>query len=247
MENEMTVYEPEKDLSMARPPNIVLEEAKTAAKALGDILSKKKKPVIMNGEQYLEFEDWQTVGRFYGITAKEDEDAEIVEIGGAIGFKASSVALRSDGAVISRATAYCMNDEQNWKTKPLFQLASMAQTRANSKALRNVLAWVVVLAGYKPTPAEEMEGVDGKGTLKEPQKKNGEKEVKDPNAPATEAQTKALHSILGHLKITDDFAKHSKVSQILGLQSVIESFSKLTKGQASASIEALQKEAQEKK
>ena len=159
MENELTVYEAEKDLSMARPPNIVLEEAKTAAKALGDILSKKKKPVIMNGEQYLEFEDWQTVGRFYGITAKEDEDAQIVEIGGAIGFKASSVALRSDGAVISRATAYCMNDEQNWKTKPLFQLASMAQTRANSKALRNVLAWVVVLAGYKPTPAEEMEGV----------------------------------------------------------------------------------------
>jgi hypothetical protein len=33
----------------------------------------------------------------------------------------------------------------------------MAQTRACAKALRNVLAWVVVLAGYAPTPAEEME------------------------------------------------------------------------------------------
>lgn len=83
--------------------------------------------------------------------------------------------------------------------------------------------------------------------IQEPQKKNGEREIKNPNAPATEAQTKALHSILGHLKVTDDFAKHSKVSQILGLQSVIESFSKLTKGQASTAIEALQKEAQDKK
>jgi len=39
---------------------------------------------------------------------------------------------------------------------PLHQIASMAQTRACAKALRNVLSWVVVLAGYKPTPAEEM-------------------------------------------------------------------------------------------
>jgi len=49
---------------------------------------------------------------------------------------------------------------------PWFQLASMAQTRAGAKALRNRLAWVVVLAGYKPTPAEEMT----EGTASEAQK-----------------------------------------------------------------------------
>jgi hypothetical protein len=32
----------------------------------------------------------------------------------------------------------------------------MAQTRACAKVLRTCLAWVVVLAGYEPTPAEEM-------------------------------------------------------------------------------------------
>jgi hypothetical protein len=32
----------------------------------------------------------------------------------------------------------------------------MAATRAQSRALRGVLAWVLVLAGYKATPAEEM-------------------------------------------------------------------------------------------
>lgn len=41
---------------------------------------------------------------------------------------------------------------------PLFQLRSMAQTRACAKALSNLFKWVVVLAGYKPTPAEEMTG-----------------------------------------------------------------------------------------
>jgi hypothetical protein len=43
---------------------------------------------------------------------------------------------------------------------PMFQLRSMAQTRAAAKALRNALAWVVVLAGYRPTPAEELEHVE---------------------------------------------------------------------------------------
>ena len=42
---------------------------------------------------------------------------------------------------------------------PLFQLESMSQTRAMAKALRSCYAWVVVLAGYASTPAEEMDGV----------------------------------------------------------------------------------------
>jgi hypothetical protein len=42
--------------------------------------------------------------------------------------------------------------------KPLFQLRSMAQTRASAKALRSLFSWVVVLAGYRPQVAEEMTG-----------------------------------------------------------------------------------------
>jgi len=80
-----------------------------------------------------------------------------VEIFGIKGAKARAevIDLRT-GMVVGGAEAYCMRDEENWKEKPWFQLASMAQTRAGAKALRNVLAWVVVLAGYRPTPAEEL-------------------------------------------------------------------------------------------
>lgn len=191
--------------TMANPPEAVLAEAQGAAVALQGVISQKPKKVVMGGEQYLEFEDWQTLGRFYGITAGEEKEPEFVEFGEVRGFKATSVALRGD-KVISRATAFCMTDEEKWgqRTKyeyhmaleaggtareeesdknewvwednpkkegkrpkrirvaagvesvPLFQLASMAQTRANAKVLRNVLSWVAVLAGYRPTPAEEM-------------------------------------------------------------------------------------------
>lgn len=148
------------NVSMAidRAPQTVLSEAHQAAKALQDVVSKKARKVMFNGEQYLEFEDLQTLGRFYGVTAGQEGDSEFCNIGGADGAKAKAVAMRG-GQIISRATAYCMRDEPNWKVKPWFQLASMAQTRANAKVLRNVLAWVVVLAGYKATPAEEMDGL----------------------------------------------------------------------------------------
>jgi hypothetical protein len=151
-------------VAVARPPDVVLAEARRAAVALADVVSNKKKPVVFNGEQYLEFEDWQTVGRFYGLTARV-VDTKPLEMAGATGFEARAEALViATGQVVSGAEAMCMNDEPNWAKKPLFQLRSMAQTRACAKALRNVLAWVVVLAGYKATPAEEMTGQERSGS-----------------------------------------------------------------------------------
>lgn len=144
---------------MENAPELVLAEAQKAAAALKKVIQGKPKPVVINGETYLEFEDWQTVGRFYGYTAGAEGAPEFVELGGARGFKATAVAIDQHGVVRSRATAYCMDDEDRWGKAPTYQLASMAQTRANAKALRNVLSWVTVLAGYKATPAEEMDGV----------------------------------------------------------------------------------------
>ena len=207
MPNDVMTIEAEvlADLTIKRPPATVLEEARQAAVALKDVLDSKPNKVMMNEEQYLEFEDWQTVGKFYGVTCCEEGDPVYVEFGLTKGFKASSVALHN-GKTISRATAFCLTDEEKWGERkkyawayckksggtsvddpgpaeiiwmpnpnkpgrsmpkkeriqlgveqvPFYQLASMAQTRANSKVLRNVLSWVVVLAGYKPTPAEEM-------------------------------------------------------------------------------------------
>jgi len=141
---------------LPRAPEVVLQEAQRAALALQRVVAGKKKPVIFKGEQYLEFEDWQTVGKFYGLCARTFE-ATPVEIFGVKGAKArAEVVDLGTGQVVGGAEAYCMRDEENWAAKPWFQLASMAQTRAGAKALRNVLAWVVVLAGYRPTPAEEL-------------------------------------------------------------------------------------------
>jgi ElaB/YqjD/DUF883 family membrane-anchored ribosome-binding protein len=194
-------------IAIRREPTLVLAEAHKAALALHDVISKKPKKVVFNGEQYIENEDWQTIGHFYGITAKIESDS-FVQFGDVRGFEATAVALDRAGREVSRAVAMCLNDEENWgprpkyewhyvrksdgktvaddpgrdeiiwegpqgKAKPkklrvrvadeptpLFQLRSMAQTRACSRVLRQVLGFVPVLAGYRPTPMEELQGAE---------------------------------------------------------------------------------------
>lgn len=194
----------EAGMVLSRPPDLVLREAHEAAAALMQVMASKKRKLIFNDEQYLEFEDWQTVGRFYGI-APRIVLTRAVEYGEVRGWEASAEAVHvASGRVVSSADAMCLNDEDKWRARskyeyhyvkksggtsaedpgrdeliwergrdgknrpkkervlvgdeavPMFQLRSMAQTRAGAKALRNALAWVVVLAGFKPTPAEEM-------------------------------------------------------------------------------------------
>jgi len=138
-------------LGLTGDPIQKLAQGKKAAAALMTVA----KPVMIDGRQYLRFEDLQTIGAFFG-TIVGTSDPEYVEVEGIPGYKASAVVRRlSDGLVISSASAYCLR-EGNWKTRENYALASMAQTRAGAKALRNSFAWIAVLAGFEATPAEEM-------------------------------------------------------------------------------------------
>lgn len=187
----------ETSLTQFRPPEAVLAEAKKAAEALVKVVDMKKNKVVFNNETYLEFEDWQTVGKFYGCTTKI-LSTSYVEFGDVHGFEATAVVLDHNQCEIGRVESMCLSDEENWgmvpkyewqdilddkgkkiwdanlrngkggykakkvkvgeSPKPLFQLRSMAQTRASAKALKSIFSWVVVLAGYRPQVAEEMTG-----------------------------------------------------------------------------------------
>ena len=149
----------ETDLAIIeQPPAEVVERGTAAAKQLQKIVSSREKKLLLGGKQYLFFEDWQTIGKFYGVTVKTVHTEELREGDELIGFLAQAVAV-ANGIEVSGADAECTYDEDNWHGKPRYQLRSMAQTRACSKALRNCLGWVAVLAGYEATPAEEMSGV----------------------------------------------------------------------------------------
>jgi hypothetical protein len=64
------------------------------------------------------------------------------------------------GLVVGTGEASCSRKESRWAQADDHAVKSMAQTRATSKALKAATGWLMVLAGYKATPAEEMPDQD---------------------------------------------------------------------------------------
>lgn len=143
---------PARELVLEGDPEAQLEFASRAAKALMSIVSKKPKPVIIQGKQFLEYGDWQVLGRFYGATVEIEWTKELPNRNG---YEARALVKRN-GVIISSAEGMCTRDERRWAQADDYAVRSMAQTRTAAKALRNAFGWVAELAGYSGTPAEEM-------------------------------------------------------------------------------------------
>lgn len=165
MENEIS--------TVVNQPSEMVEFGKKAANLLRDIIEKQEDKLVINKKIYIQFSGWQTIAAFFGSTVAVTEVHGIVdEQKELIGFQAEAVVINKNEKVISRAFASCSHDEPTWSKKPEFMLRSMAQTRACAKALRNVYGWVMVLAGYESTPAEEMTDEKDEPISKEQQKKD---------------------------------------------------------------------------
>jgi hypothetical protein len=69
----------------------------------------------------------------------------------------AKVELRTlNGQTVGIGEAICSSRERNWSARDEYAVLSMAQTRATGKASRLSFSWLLGLAGYDGTPAEEM-------------------------------------------------------------------------------------------
>ena len=132
-------------------PEQVIEKASSVATALAQVIRKQKLASNISGREHVRVEGWTLLGSMLGVFAvcewtRKTED----------GWEARVVARTRDGAVVGAAEAECLRSEKTWKTRDDYALRSMAQTRATSKALRQPLGFVMTLAGFDATPAEEM-------------------------------------------------------------------------------------------
>jgi hypothetical protein len=128
-------------------------DGQAKAEILKDIVESAGLYTKINSKPYLHVEAWQTIGQAYGYTAKVEWSHQIE--GG--GWEARAVVIDAVGNEVGAAEAEAGTyGDHPWDKRPNHQVRSMAQTRAVSKALRSLLSWVVVLAGYEATPADEM-------------------------------------------------------------------------------------------
>ena len=139
-----------------------LETAKTKAAILAEIVEDQGLFTIIQGKKHLHVEAWKTIGKGYGYSP-QIEWTRPIESGG---WEARCIFTDLAGEQVGSGEAECGTyGDGPWVDRASYAQRSMAQTRAISRAGRNCLDWVVVLAGFSATPFEEMPREHGEHPL----------------------------------------------------------------------------------
>jgi hypothetical protein len=139
------------NLFRTEDPVEIIRRASDTADALAAVLRDRKLTTTIGGKDHVRVEGWTLLGTMLGVFPVVEWTRQVDD-----GWEARVEARTLAGQVVGAAEAECLRTERTWKGRDDYALRSMAQTRAVSKALRGPLGFVVTLAGYEATPAEEM-------------------------------------------------------------------------------------------
>jgi hypothetical protein len=107
-----------------------------------------------------EYREWEAVDAAYSAWELQRDMLAARARGLAFGFVARFRVVKN-GVAVGWGEGRCTRGEASKVSQPDYALSSMAQTRAQSRALGAPLKFVVKLAGYETTPAEELDGATG--------------------------------------------------------------------------------------
>lgn len=139
-------------------PQDMVERATSIATQLKKIIDDKQLFIQIRNKRHTFVEGWTTMLSMIGVSPQEVDDMQYPN-----GDWKVTVGLYTyAGQCVGRASAICGMDEKDkngdptWADKPSYARRSMAATRATGKAARLSFSWIMILAGYAATPAEEM-------------------------------------------------------------------------------------------
>jgi len=224
-----------------QPDEIITTVAETA-NALSTVIDKQRLSVSIQGRKHVLVEGWTLLGTMLGVfpvcvwTRKLEN-----------GWEARVEARTRDGSVVGAAEAECLRSERSWASRDDYALRSMAQTRATSKALRQPLGFVMTMAGFSATPAEEMVNepppVEAKAVRK-PRTKKVQDDVPPAEDLATPAQTRNIFRLIDKLDKAELIPRDTLLEAI-GKEYGTESPAQLTKAEANDLITRLKVKAGE--
>jgi hypothetical protein len=154
--DELVPYQPTVSLFGTNDPAEVVNAARRAAVPLVDVIRKQKLSVKIGPSEHVRVEGWTLLGSMLGVFPVCEWTRPLERDGQHVGWEARVEARTRAGELVGAAESQCTKDEKTWANRDDYALRSMAQTRATSKALRQPLGFVMQLAGFNPTPAEEM-------------------------------------------------------------------------------------------
>jgi hypothetical protein len=144
----------------------MMRHATKLARELARRIEKQKLYKLLGEKEQKKFvrvEGWSILGAMIGVGPVEEfcDPLTTPETTLNFGYRAKVKLIRlTDGLQVGGASAICYLSEKDW-TAEAFATHSKTITRATSKAFRLSFAWIMTLAGFEATPAEEMYEVEG--------------------------------------------------------------------------------------
>jgi hypothetical protein len=139
------------NLFLTNDPATFLARASEAASALARVIHDRKLFTRIRGKEHVHVEGWTLLGSLLGVFPITEWTRRIDD-----GWEARVVAKTRAGELVGAAESMCTPQEARWRNADEYAVRSMAATRATSKALRLPLGFIMELAGFDATPAEEM-------------------------------------------------------------------------------------------
>ena len=171
MPDKLELVEPGPMMIIPPTPEAEIANATKIATVLNDIIDSKKLFSYISGKKHVAVEGWTTLAALRGCTPRERSNELDPDRKGV--YVATVELVNAQGRVIGVASAECGDPDEKdrkgipvWASRPSYARRSMANTRATSKVCRQVFSWIMVLAGYAATPAEEMTKEEGKPATK---------------------------------------------------------------------------------
>lgn len=131
-------------------------EIMSFATSLKDLIVKNGLYTKIKGKNYVNVEGWQIAGAFTGVFPIIEKVEALESPAGTYKYRAEVSLQNIEGNKVGYGVAICSNREAGKGNFDEYAVASMAQTRATGKAFRMKLGWLLKVAGYETTPAEEM-------------------------------------------------------------------------------------------
>lgn len=191
-------------------PQEVMKRTAELARSLHDFVTEQKLTTRFGQSEHLQVEAWQFIGLQIGVEhVPGDPVREVLEDpdGIDVGYVCTTELIDRTGRIVGRGKGRCMRSETNWAQSDEYAIESMAQTRSIGKAFRNAYGFIAKAAGYSPTPAEEMDGVErtqkrsatprqqkpSGGTAQQPRRTPAARGEQAGPRTATEAQQRLIH------------------------------------------------------
>lgn len=173
MEQKKTDFVAQAEAGMAQAAeeiNKTLTESPIASDGDIEVIAKLKNYVTRHklamskdNKNYLRAEAWQYLLALKGVTPCFDSAAEVHTSRAANGKDVRQYIVtticelkNAEGKTISRAGMIASNYEKFLKDKPLYATWGMSQTRALSRAARNMFGYIAVGAGFEAVPWDEI-------------------------------------------------------------------------------------------